>query len=210
MSDILKALNWRYATKKFDASKKISNEDLNELLEVLMLAPSSFGLQPYKFVVINNHELRSKIKEHAWHQSQITDASHLIAICAKKDVSEEYIKEFVQNTADKRKIPVESLNSYKDMMVNFRKSLTKEQTEDWSKRQSYIALGMLLQTAAMKKIDACPMEGFNPQEVNKILGLDDQGLTTVALCALGHRSSEDSYADYAKVRLSKDKTIKTL
>src|SRR3989344_9479902 len=106
MSEILKALNWRYATKSFDQTKKVSENDLNELLEALRLAPSSFGLQPWKFIIIENKELRKKISEKAWHQPQVTEASHLIVLCSKTDVSEEYIKEFIKETAKTRNIPV--------------------------------------------------------------------------------------------------------
>lgn len=206
-SKIIEALNWRYATKQFDTSKKINESDLDELLEVLRLTPSSFGLQPWKFIVVENKELRNKILPNAWNQTQITDASHLIVLCAKTDVSEEYIAEFIKETAKTRNIPVDSIKGYQDMMVGFRKGLSKEQISEWTKKQAYIALGMLLQSAAMKKIDSCPMEGFNPKAVNEILNLDKEGLTSVVLCPLGYRSENDKTAHYKKVRFSKEKII---
>src|SRR5688572_7707489 len=112
MSEIIKALNWRYATKSFDQSKKVSEEDLNELLEAMRLSPSSFGLQPWKFIVVENKELRKKISEKAWHQPQVTEASHLIVLCAKTDVSEQDLSDFIEDTAKTRNLPLDSLNGY--------------------------------------------------------------------------------------------------
>lgn len=207
MSDILQALNWRYATKLYDSSKKISENDFNELLEVIRLAPSSFGLQPWKFIVVENKELRNKIKEKAWGQTQVTDASHLIVFCAKTDVTEDYIKEYIKDTANIRNISPETLKGYEDMMLGFRNGHTKESIVEWSKRQTYIPLGMLLQAAALKKIDATPMEGFSPEEVNEILNLKKEGLTSVALCALGYRSNDDKTIYHKKVRHDHSKAI---
>lgn len=202
MSDIIKALNWRYATKSYDSSKKVSEKDLDEMLEAMRLSPSSFGLQPWKFVVVEDKELRKKIAEKAWNQPQVTEASHLIVICAKTDVTEDYIKNFIKDIAKTRDIPVESLKGYEDMMINFRKSLSAEEVRNWTKKQAYISLGILLHTAAMKKIDATPMEGFSPEGVDEILNLKEKGLTSAVLCAIGHRSDKDHTANYKKVRHS--------
>jgi|SRR3989344_524318 len=205
MSEILKALNWRYATKSFDQTKKVSENDLNEILEAIRLAPSSFGLQPWKFIVVENPELRKKIREVAFNQPKVTEASHLIVLCSKTDVSEEYIKEYVRDIAKTRNISIDSLKGFEDMMINFRKSHNNESIKDWAKKQTYIALGILLQTAALKGIDAGPMEGFSPEGVDEILSLHKEGFTTAVLCALGYRSNEDKSASYAKVRHSKEK-----
>jgi len=199
-SKIIESLNWRYATKHFDSSKKISEHDLNELLEVIRLSPSSFGLQPWKFIVVENMELRKKIAESAWNQPQVTQSSHLLVLCSKLDVTEDYIKEFIKEIARVRNIAVDSLKGYEDMMIDFRKGHSKETINEWSKKQTYIPLGMLLESAALKKIDACPMEGFNPNGVDEILGLNKEGFTSAVLCSLGYRSSEDKSAEYAKVR----------
>ncbi|MEK6909395.1 MAG: NAD(P)H-dependent oxidoreductase [Nanoarchaeota archaeon] len=206
-SNIIDSLNWRYATKSFDESKKIPEQDLDELLEVIRLAPSSFGLQPWKFIVVESKELRIKIKEKAWDQPQVTEASHLIVICAKTDVSEEYIKEFIHDIAKTRNIHTDSLKEYEDMMIGFRKGRSKEEIVEWAKRQTYIPLGMLLQSAAMKKIDASPMEGFDPKGVDEVLNLTKNGLTSVVLCALGHRSEKDHTSQYKKVRHSNSRVV---
>ncbi|MEK6915451.1 MAG: NAD(P)H-dependent oxidoreductase [Nanoarchaeota archaeon] len=207
MSDIIKALNWRYATKSFDSSKTLSENDLNELLEAVRLTPSSFGLQPWKFIIVEDKELRKKIAGSAWNQPQVTEASNLLVLCAKTDVSEDYIKEFIKDTAKIRNISIESLKGYEDMMINFRKGLSQTQTADWCKRQVYISLGILLQSASLKRIDASPMEGFDPKGVDEILNLKEQGLTSTVLCALGYRSENDKTSNYAKVRYSSSKII---
>lgn len=207
MSEILNALNWRYATQVFDQNKKISEKDLNEILEALRLAPSSFGLQPWKFIVVENPELRNKIRAVAFNQPKVIEASHLIALCSKIDVTEEYIKQYIKNTAETRNISVDSLKGFEDMMMEFRKLHNNESIKEWCKKQTYISLGILLQTAALKGIDAGPMEGFNPEKVDEILNLKKEGFTTAVLCAIGYRSSEDKTASYKKVRHQKEKII---
>ncbi len=206
-SDIIKALNWRYATKSFDQSKKLSESDLNELLEAIRLSPSSFGLQPWKFIVVENKELRKKISEKAWHQPQVTEASHLIVLCARTDITESYIKEFIQDTAKTRNTSIDSLKGYEDMMLGFRKEHNKDSILEWTKKQVYIALGVLLEAAAIKRIDASPMEGFDPKGVDEVLNLSKDGLTSTVLCALGYRSKEDKTSQYAKVRHTHHKII---
>lgn len=207
MSDIINSLNWRYAVKTYDSSKKIDEKEFNELLEIIRLAPSSFGLQPWKFIVVENKELRNKIREKAWNQTQVTDSSHLIVFCARTDVTEDYIKEYIKDTANTRNISVETLKGYEEMMLGFRKGHTKESINEWSKRQTYIPLGMILQAAAIKKIDATPMEGFSPDGVDELLNLKKDGFTSVALCALGYRSDSDQTSQYKKVRHSAEKII---
>lgn len=207
MTDLIKALNWRYATKKFDTSKKVSEADLNELLEAARLAPSSYGLQPWTFVVITNPELRKKLREHAWNQPQITDASHLIVLATRTDVDEEYVKHYVEEIARQRNVPVESLKAAQDMMTGDVKSRSKDAVVDWSKHQTYIALGFLLFAAAQKRIDACPMEGFDPAKFNEVLGLKERHLTATVLCAIGYRAGDDKAAQNVKVRFPKPDVV---
>lgn len=207
MSDILNALNWRYAVKEYDPSKKINDKDLQELIEVIRLAPSSFGLQPWKFIIVDNKQLRNKIKEKAWNQPQVTDASNIIVFCARTDITEDYIKEYIKDMANTRNISAESLKDYENMMIGFRKNHSDESIKEWTKRQTYIPLGMLLQAAAIKKIDATPMEGFSSKDVDEILDLKSKGLTSVAICALGFRSQGDKTMHYKKVRYDHSKII---
>lgn len=129
-NNIIELLRWRYATKKFDVTKKVNETELNELLESLRLTPTSYGLQPLKFIVVTNKELREKLKSASWNQSQITDASHLIVICARTDVDEKYAKEYIKLIAHTRKVPVESLKGFEDILVGFIKNMSKEQLID--------------------------------------------------------------------------------
>lgn len=201
--EILEALNWRYATKKFD-TKKISEEDLNVLKESLHLAPSSFGLQPWRFIHVTSKDLREKIKGAAFGQSQVVDASDLFVLAAKRDLTENDIEHFVQSISKTRNIPAESLNGYKEMMLGHQKAMTHEQRAIWNQKQVYIALGFLLSSAAQMKIDACPMEGFSHADVDKILNLEKDGLTSVVLCPVGYRAHDDTTSSYKKVRYPKD------
>ena len=203
------ALNWRYATKQFDTTKKISEKDLNELLESARLSASSFGLQPWKFVVVEDKKLREKLRENGFGQPQITDASHLIVLCSVKNLDEKYVRKYAEHTAKIRGIPVESLKGFEDMLVGFAKQLGKQEMLNWTKKQTYIALGTLLSACALKKIDASPMEGFNPEKFDEILGLEKLGLASAVLCAVGYRSEKDETQNYKKVRFDmKDIVIK--
>ncbi len=199
MSNFSDSLHWRYATKKFDASKKLSKEQLDSLIDAAGLAASSYGLQPYKLLVITNPDLRAKIRAAAWNQAQVTDASHLLVFAAKTGVDDAYIGTYIANIAKTRGMPVEALNGYRDMMLG---SLGKMNTA-WCQRQAYIALGTLLAAAAHEQIDACPMEGFDPVKVDEILGLAKTGLTATAFCPVGFRAADDESATYKKVRLAR-------
>jgi len=208
-NSFIDALNWRYATKKFDSAKKISEKDLNELLESARLSASSFGLQPWKFVVVEDKNLREKLKGEGFGQPQITDASHLIVLCSIRNLDEKYIKKYIEHVAKIRGISVDALKGSEDMMVGFAKQLGKQEMLNWTKKQTYIALGILLSACALKKIDASPMEGFNPEKFDEILGLEKLGLSSAVLCAVGYRSEKDETQHDKKVRFDmKDIVIK--
>ena len=200
MNTIIDALNWRYATKAFDATKKLSDEQLRTLAESLRLSASSYGLQPWKFFVITNPELRTQLRAAAYDQSQITDASHLIVIAAAKDMSAAHIDAFFASISETRGAPAEALQGYKDMVTGTVSRLSPEQIQAWNTRQAYIALGTLLTSAAIERVDACPMEGFDTAKFNEILGLDAQGLTAAVVCPVGFRADSDTMAAYKKVR----------
>jgi len=201
MTNIIEALKWRYATKKFDPAKKVSDADLNEILESGRLAPTSFGLQPLKFIVVSDAKLREELKASAWNQAQITDSSQLIVLAARTDIDDKFVKKFIEKIAEVRKISAASLKGYEDMMVGSMSQKAKDNTlNDWSARQVYIALGVMLETAALKRIDSCPMEGFDKAKFDEILGLKKENLASVVLMAVGYRAADDSYAQNAKVR----------
>ncbi|MCG9790913.1 NAD(P)H-dependent oxidoreductase [Flavobacterium algicola] len=210
MSTFLENQNWRYATKKFDASKKITAEDLNFLKEAIRLTASSYGLQPYKVFIVESPELRAKIQPVAWGQSQIVDASHLIVFANVVSISEEEINQYVKNICETRDLPIESMAGYADFMKSKILSLPEDSKNIWSSKQAYLAMGNLMNAAAEKQIDVTPMEGFVPEQVNEILGLDKLGLNATLITTVGYRHAEDVSQHYKKVRKSQEELFTTL
>jgi nitroreductase len=210
MSTFLENQNWRYATKKFDATKKITAEDLSTLKEAIRLSSSSYGLQPYKVIIVENPELRANIQPAAWGQSQIVEASHLIIFANETKVDDLAIDEYIKNISQTRNMPIEALAGYGDFMKSKITSLTPEEKNIWTAKQTYLALGNLLNVAAELKIDTTPMEGFVPAQVNEILGLDKLGLNATLIATLGYRHDEDATQHYKKVRKSNEDLFITL
>jgi nitroreductase len=209
-TDLLACLNWRYATKKFDASKSIPPETWTALEDALVLTPSSYGLQPWKFLVITDAQIRQQLLPLSWNQAQVTDCSHYVVFTIKKNITTAHIDHFVQTTVDVRGGTTEALAGYRNMMVgdvvNGPRSLN---VNEWATRQAYIALGNFMTCAAVLGIDTCPMEGIDPGKYDSTLGLASQGLATVVACAAGYRSTEDKYAEMAKVRFPKAEVLET-
>lgn len=202
--ELLEHLKWRYATKKFDASKKVSTNDIKKLKEAIRLSVSSYGLQLYKVLIIENPEIREQLKPVSWNQSQITDASHLLVFCNYTDASSAAIDEFMIQTAETRGLDLERLNGYGEFIKSKLAEKTQEEKTSWLKSQTYLALGNLLNACAELKIDACPMEGFEPEAYNKILGLDKQGLNAAVIAPIGYRHHEDPAMGQLKVRKPMD------
>lgn len=203
MNNILKNRNWRYATKKFDSSKKISDGDLEILLEATQLSASSYGLQPYHVFIITDAAIREQLKPVSWGQSQVTDASHLLVFANQSDFGGELVDDYLQNVSATRNIPIEELKGYGEFAKSKLLDLPTASKEIWTAKQVYIALGNVMQAAAELGIDTCPMEGFEMEAYNKILGLDGKNLNTAVVLPIGYRSSEDETQHYAKVRKSK-------
>ncbi len=210
MSTFLEDQNWRYATKKFDPTKKISTEDLNTLKEAIRLSSSSYGLQPYKVFIIENPELRAKIQPAAWGQSQVIDASHLIVFANQKEVSNDDIDSYLKNISETRNIPETALSGYGGFMKGAIGAKSSEEKENWTSKQTYLALANLLNAAAELKIDVTPMEGFVPEQVNEILGFNEMGLNASLLAPIGYRSEEDATQHLKKVRKSNNELFITL
>lgn len=206
--EVLQGLKWRYATKQFDASKKISEADWKVLEQSILLSPSSYGIQPWKAFVVTSDELKQKLPSAAWGQNQPKDCSHFVVFAARKHVDQAYVLKFVQRTADVRGMDVSSLNGLRDAILA--KTSHLQDHLSWTARQCYIGLGFLLETAAMLKIDACPMEGILPDKVDEILGLSSTDYTTVVACALGYRQPTDKYATAEKVRFETADLIQIL
>ncbi|MEO1012783.1 MAG: NAD(P)H-dependent oxidoreductase [Bacteroidota bacterium] len=207
MENYMDALNWRYAVKKFDPSKKVSDHDFDILMEAARLSASSYGLQPYKVLVINDKKMRERLKAVSWGQSQITDASHLIVIANQTDFGDELVDDYLRNAAITREITEESLKDYGAMMKSSLTPLSPDQKAKWTGKQAYIVLGNLLSAAASLGIDSCPMEGFDAKKYNEILGLDDKSLNAAVVMTIGYRSEEDKTQHYKKVRKTKGDLI---
>lgn len=202
-SDIVSSLKWRYACKVFDAAKKIPAETWSSLEESLVLTPSSFGMQPWKFLVIQDPELKEQLVPHAWNQRQVADCSHLVVMITFREMPEEHIDTNIQRMIEVRGGTPEALLGFRNMVAGFRKSgQEKGWLGDWAKQQSYIALGQFMLAAALLKIDTCPMEGFVAAKFDEILGLTGGAYTTAVLCPAGYRSEDDKYAVLPKVRFS--------
>jgi len=209
--ELLEALNWRYATKKFDPTRRISNADWEALEESLRLAPSSYGLQPWRFYVVQNSQVRQQLRVASWNQSQVTDASHYVVIAFQESVGEADIRKFIETTAMIRGADVASLERYRKVIEGDLLTGTRsKEISTWSQRQTYIAMGFVMLAAALLKIDSCPMEGIEADEYDRILGLAGSGFKTVAGVALGYRHAEDKYALSKKVRYPASEIIRYL
>jgi nitroreductase / dihydropteridine reductase len=206
--DLLQALEWRYASKKMNG-EKVPAEKVENILKAIQLAPSSMGLQPYNVLVITNSELKKKIQPIAFNQSQIVDSSHLLVFAAWESVTAEQVEEYINLTATTRNIPAESLASFKETLLNIAKK-PQEVNFTWTARQAYIAFGTAIAAAAVEGVDATPMEGFNNQQLDELLGLKEKGLRSVTLLPLGYRDvTNDWLAPLPKVRREKNKLFIT-
>ncbi len=210
MSKIIEALKWRYATKQFDTEQKLSAEQLATLKEALRLAPSSFGLQPWHFIVVENPELRARLRAAGYDQPQITEASHFVVLAIEKNIDAALVDKYLKSIAETRKIPLADLEGFRTMLNGALTMKPEAERRDWATRQVYIALGVLLTTAALEHIDAAPMEGFDPRQFDEILDLEKQNLESRAIVGLGFRREEDLAASMPKVRYSEEEVFTTL
>lgn len=200
---LLQQMKWRYATKKFDATKKIPAADWAVLEESLVLTASSYGLQPWKFIVVTDPALKAKLRPASWNQSQVEDCSHLVVFTAQQDVTEADVDRFISRIAEVRGVTAESLAGYKGfMMGDLVNGARHAIIHEWAARQTYIAMGNLLTSAALLGIDACPFEGIEPAKYDEILGLKGSGYATVSACPVGYRAEDDKYATAPKVRFA--------
>lgn len=206
-SDLLEALNFRYATKAFDPERKIPSETWSALEASLALAPSSFGLQPWKFLIVDSPDVREKLKGASWNQPQVTDASHLVVLTARTDLSQEDIDSWISRLSEVQGTPLESLAGLSGMISSFAGGMDTAGKQTWNTRQVYIALGQLMTAASFIGIDTCPLEGISPADYDEILGLKDSGYATAVACALGYRAADDKYAAAKKARFPAERII---
>lgn len=205
---ILQQLRWRYATKLFDSSRKITDADWATLEEALVLTPSSYGLQPWKFVVVTDQATKDKLVPISWGQRQVADASHVVVFAVRKPLTESDVDRLIARTSEIRSVPIESLAGFQKMMM--RSLVPPPASVDihhWAALQAYIALGNFMTTAAMMGIDTCPMEGIVPAKYDELLELPRDGYGTVVVCTAGYRSAADKYATLPKVRFPTDQVV---
>jgi nitroreductase len=209
--ELLRCLEWRYATKIFDPSKKISAADWKALEEALVLSPSSYGLQPWKFLVVTDRDVREKLITHSWGQKQVVDCSHYVVFLGANDVALKDVERWVKRMAEVKGVPTEALKTYQDMMVSdLVQGPRHAWIAEWAARQVYIALGNFMTSAAVMGIDTCPMEGLDPVQYDKILGLQGSGYSTRVACAAGYRSASDKYAQAPKIRYKHDEVLRAI
>ncbi len=208
---LLTNLGWRYAVKKFDGAKKIPQATWTTVEEAVRLAPSSYGIQPWQFVVVTDPTVRAKLRPLSWNQSQITDASHLVVFCRKIDVTVADVDAYIADIAAQRSVAADTLKDYRGMMVGSVSnppSLPGGSMEIYTRSQVYIALGVFLTSCAMLGVDACPMEGFDPKGYDEVLGTSKQGFMPVVLGAAGYRAGDDWLATLKKVRASRERVFR--
>lgn len=197
---VLNNLKWRYATKKFDADKKISDEKLSCLKEAIRLSASSYGLQLYKVLIVSDPEIKKQLQPLCWQQSQITDCSHLFIFCSYKNYNDDYVDEYIELVSAEQGLEHTTLESYGTFIKSkVSEKIPAEQTA-WLERQPYLAVSNLMMACAEQQIDTCPMEGFTPEDINRFFQLDNKNLNAVVMVAVGYRSKDDIAQHRKKVR----------
>jgi nitroreductase len=209
--DIISALEWRYAVKKFDATKKLSDIQIDRILDGLRLTATSMGMQLMKFIVITDPMLKEKIQPIAFGQKQITDCSHLIVLCRTTEPKQQHIEDIIELTAQKRNMEknAKQLIGYGEMM-KYALHMPRQEQINWLENQVYLAMGNLLTICAVEEVDCCPMEGFNKSQLDDFLGLPEKGLNSVLMCTLGYRADDDKYGHLSKIRRNKEDLVEKL
>ncbi len=198
--NIIDSLNWRYATKKFDINKIVSEEKLSLLKKAFSLTPTSYGLQPVKLVVVRDKKIQNELVPHSYNQGQVEQASHLLIICIENIIDEAYIRAYFENEKKIRGTSDEAVNSFRSYLINSFSSKNENEIREWATKQAYITLGNLLTVCALEQIDSCPMEGFVPEKYNELLDLKSKGLSAVLVLPIGYRSNDDVFSSFKKVR----------
>jgi nitroreductase len=200
MNNILDALEWRYAVKKFDDNEKLSSDQINAVKTAFNLSASSYGLQPYKMIVVQNPELKEKLVPASFGQQQISQSAAILVFAVRTDFDMDYIDQFFEDMSTKRQIPLENLEGYKNFMKGSFANKSEDEISSWAKNQVYLTMGHMLVSLAALQIDACPIEGLDPQAYDKILDLDAKQLKTIVAMPIGVRSPDDASATALKVR----------
>ncbi len=206
-SAVLDSLRWRYSTKQFDPARKVPADVWNAIEQSLVLSPSSFGLQPWKFVVITDQKVKDQLPAISWNQTQPKDCSHMVVLAGRKTMNADDVNRYIERIIKVRDIPGDPMRGYKDMMLGIVNSMPAADLDTWCAKQVYIALGFLMETCALLGVDACPMEGIVAPEYDKLLKLPETGYTALVGCAIGYRAAGDKYAAFPKVRFETSDVI---
>lgn len=204
---MIDALEWRYATKKFDDSKTVNPNKIELLKKAFNLTPTSYGLQPLRLVIIKDQELKDKLFEHSYNQIQVKTASHVLVICIENTVDEKFINHNFELQKEIRNAKEEIINPFREFLIKDFAKRSNQNIKDWGINQAYLALGNLLTVCAAEKIDACPMEGFIGKAYNDVLNLKEKGISTALVLPIGYRAKDDKFADFKKVRRPQEETI---
>ena len=206
----IKQLEWRYATKKFNTTKRLSKAKLNILTQAFNLTATSFGLQTIKLVVLEDKKIREQLVSTSYGQKQVLDASHLLVICIQDNVLKTDVTDYYNNIKNIRNTPESILKPYREDLIKMMSGMSVQERQEWSTNQAYIALGNLMTVCAIEAIDACPMEGFIPSKLDKILKLNEKGLKSVLLLPVGYRADDDMFSGFKKVRKPIEEAVITL
>lgn len=198
--DNIKALKWRYATKKFDNSQLLPPEKVEVLKSAFNLTATSYGLQPIKLVLIHDKELQKKLMDFSYNQKQVATASHLLVLCIEKRVDKDFIEKYFKMIHNIRSTPKEVLDPFKQFLIGDFEKKPMDEIKAWATNQAYLALGTLLTVCATEAIDACPMEGFEPEKFDELLELDKRNLESVLVLPVGYRAEDDMFSEFKKVR----------
>ncbi len=207
MSTIIDQLSWRAAVKQYDPTQKVTDEELQTILEAGRLAPSWYGLQPWKFIVVSDDQTKEKLSAAAWHQPQIKSNSHLLVFARRTDIGENLAEELIEATASTTGVPTESLDGFKDSLMAFISGMDQEAHTHWATSQVYIPLGTMVAAASSIGVDNSPMGGFDREQFDEILGLKEHNAASVVIMAIGHRSEADEYSKRPKVRFDLDTVV---
>lgn len=205
--DIIKKLEWRYAVKKFNPDKLLTEEKLDKLKLAFNLTATSYGLQPIKLLVVDNKQLQKKLVKFSFDQNQVAEASHVFVICIEKQIDKKFIHDYFARVQQIRNTSDEILDPFKGALVESFSKKEREEVKGWATNQAYLALGTLLTVCALEDIDACPMEGFQPKFYDELLGLDKLKLTSVLVLPVGYRAMDDMFATLKKVRRDLEDSI---
>ncbi|MBI2025183.1 NAD(P)H-dependent oxidoreductase [Candidatus Kaiserbacteria bacterium] len=203
---LIKALSWRYAVKTFDPAQKITDAELHTILESGRMAPSSFGIEPWKFIVVSNPDIQAKMRSASYDQSKVSDASHVVVLARRTDVRENIVRELLDRAAKAQGKDASEMKGLGDMVAGTIASKSDAELDAWVRAQTYIPLGMMVETAALLGVDAGPMEGFSPDEIGAILGLKEKNLRATTMLALGRRGA-DAFAAVPKTRRDFDEVV---